>query len=104
AFPNECPQNCMQAILRTLVRKRSCAGQTPIFAVALLAIGLLAPAQAELPSYEIEQGVALADGQSPDIVIALKKLEGKHGGLMEARTGYLPSVLSSGIAAQRQPA
>jgi len=92
----------MQAILRTLVRKRSCAGQTPIFAVALLAIGLLVPARAELPSYEIEQGVALADGQNPDIVIARKKLEGTHGGLIEARSGYLPSVISSGFADKRQ--
>src|SRR5437667_10555441 len=92
----------MQAILRTLVRKRSCAGQMPIFAVAFLAIGLLAPARAELPSYEIDQGVALADAQNPDIVIARKKLEGTHGGLIEARWGYLPSVISSGFADKRQ--
>src|SRR5207237_9033782 len=73
-----------------------------ILSVALLAIGPRDPAQAELPSYEIEQGVALADAQNPDIVIARKKLEGTHGGLIEARSGYLPSVISSGFADKRQ--
>src|SRR5260370_38410956 len=91
----------MQAILRMLVRKHCSAGQILIFVVALLAIGLLAPARAELPSYEIEQGVALAEAQNPDIVIALKQLEGTHGGLIEARSGYLPSVISSGFVDSR---
>ncbi|MEY2526997.1 MAG: outer membrane protein, partial [Verrucomicrobiota bacterium] len=92
----------MQAILRTLVRKQGYPGQIPLLAVALLAIGLSGKARAELPSYEIEQGVALADSQNPDIVIARKKLEAAHGGLVEARSGYLPSVISSGFADKRQ--
>jgi outer membrane protein TolC len=92
----------MQAILRTLVRKQGCPGQIPLFALALLAIGLSGSAGAEVPSYEIEQGVALADAQNPEIVIARKKLEAAHGGLIEARSGYLPSVISSGFADKRQ--
>jgi outer membrane protein TolC len=92
----------MQAILRTLVRKHGYPGQIPLLAVALLAIGLSGNAGAELPSYEIEQGVALADSQNPDIVIARKKVEAAHGGLIEARSGYLPSVISSGFADKRQ--
>ena len=92
----------MQAILRMLVRKHRSAGQILIFVVALLVIGLLAQARAELPSYEIEQGVALADAQNPEIIIARKKVEGAHGGLIEARSGYLPSVISSGFADKRQ--
>src|SRR5438874_4897392 len=92
----------MQAILRTLVRKHRSAGQIPIFIVALLAIGLWAGARAEPPSYEIEQGVALADAQNPEIIIARKKVEAARGGLIEARSGYLPSVISSGFADRRE--
>ncbi len=88
----------MQAILRTLVRKH----QIAILVVALLAIGLYRNARAELPSYEIEQGVALADAQNPEIIIARKKMEAARGGLIEARSGYLPSVMSSGFADKRQ--
>jgi outer membrane protein len=92
----------MQAILRTLVRIHRCAGRTPVFVVVSLAIGLLANARAELPSYEIEQGVALAEEQNPEIVIARKKLEAARGGLIEARSGYLPSVITNGFADKRQ--
>src|SRR5438309_5824312 len=92
----------MQAILRMLVRKHRSAGQILIFVVALLVIGFLAQARAEPPSYEIEEGVALADGQNPDILIARKKVEAARGGLIEARSGYLPSVISSGFADRRE--
>lgn len=60
------------------------------------------PAWAQPPIYEIEQGVALADRQNPEIAIARKKLEAARGGLIEARAGYLPSVISSGFADKRQ--
>jgi outer membrane protein len=53
-------------------------------------------------TYTIDQGVALADSQNPDILIARKKLEAAKGGLIEARSGYLPSVISSGFADKRQ--
>ena len=91
----------MQAILRMLVRKHWVAGRIPAFAIALLAVGLLANARAEPPVYEIEQGVALADAQNPEILIAHKKVEAARGGLIEARSGYLPSVISSGFADKR---
>ena len=60
-----------------------------------------ANAQAEPGSYGIEEGVALADSQNPEIIIARKKLEAARGGLIEARSGYLPSVVSSGFADKR---
>src|SRR5207248_3675982 len=69
---------------------------------ALLATGFFNNAQAEPPSYEIEQGVALADSQNPEIIIVRKKVEAARGGLIEARSGYLPSVTSSGFADKRQ--
>ena len=93
----------MQAILRTLVRTQRCAGQMPVFAVTLLVFGLYGNARAEeLPSYEIEQGVALADAQNPEIIIARKKVEAARGGLIEARSGYLPSAIASGFADKRE--
>ena len=42
---------------------------------ANLAPGLCPITHAQPPTYTIDQGVALADGQNPDILIARKKLE-----------------------------
>ena len=69
---------------------------------ATCASGLGGFALAQPPTYTIDQGVALADSQNPDIQIARKKLEAARGGLIEARAGYLPSVISSGFADKRQ--
>jgi outer membrane protein len=55
-----------------------------------------------LPTYSLEQAVTLAHRQNPDIAIARKKLEAARGGVIEARSGYLPSVVSSGIYRNRQ--
>jgi outer membrane protein len=80
------------------VRKQYAAWRMSI--LALLATGQFAVAQP--PVYEIDQGVALADSQNPDILIARKKLDAAKGGLIEARSGYLPSVISNGFADKRQ--
>ncbi|PYK32067.1 MAG: hypothetical protein DME57_01260 [Verrucomicrobia bacterium] len=69
---------------------------------AALCLALGGNLHAQPPSYDIEQGVVLADSQNPEIVIARKKLEAARGGLIEARSGYLPSVISSGFADKRQ--
>jgi OMF family outer membrane factor len=69
---------------------------------AILASGFGGLILAQPPTYTIDQGVALADGQNPDVLIARKKLEAARGGLMEARAGYLPSVVSTGFADKRQ--
>jgi outer membrane protein len=53
-------------------------------------------------SYDIEQAVALAQEQNPDIAIARQKLKGARGGLIEARSGYLPSVVSNGLLRERK--
>src|SRR5204862_8176097 len=70
--------------------------------VTVTAAGVSLSALAGPTSYEMEQGVALADRQNPEIIIARKKLEVARGGLIEARSGYLPSVISSGFADKRQ--
>ena len=42
-----------------------------------------------------------ADSHNPDIAIARKKVEAARGGLIQARSGYLPSVISTGLLRQR---
>ncbi len=40
--------------------------------------------------------VRLAQAQNPEIAIARKKIQAARGGQLEARSGYLPSVVSGG--------
>src|SRR6267142_2446530 len=54
------------------------------------------------PVYGIEQAVALAQERNPEILIAHKKVMGARGGFIEARSGYLPSLSSSGLYDKRQ--
>src|SRR5947208_8745117 len=70
-------------------------------AVSILLVGptLL---QGGVPAYDVEHAVALAQAQNPEIAIARKKLEAAHGGLVEARAGYLPSLVSTGLLDKRQ--
>jgi outer membrane protein len=54
------------------------------------------------PIYTIEQAVAVAEEHNPDILIARKKVQGARGGLIEARSGFLPFVSSNGLYDKRQ--
>ena len=60
----------------------------------------LAPAQN--PSYTIDDAIRIARAQNPEIAIAQKKEQAARGSLIEARSGYLPSVVSSGIYRKRE--
>ena len=55
-----------------------------------------------MPAYTIEEAVALAQERNPDILIAQKKVTAARGGFIEARSGYLPSLSSSGLVDKRQ--
>ena len=55
-----------------------------------------------MPVYDIEQAVALAQERNPEILIAQKKITAARGGFIEARSGYLPSLGSSGLYDKRQ--
>lgn len=55
-----------------------------------------------IPTYTIEQAVAIAEAHNPDIAIARQKVQGAHGGFIEARSGFLPSLTSSGLYDKRQ--
>ena len=70
--------------------------------ILLFLIGLTTNVRCEISTYTVEQGVALAAEQNPEIIIARKKVEAARGGLIAARSGYLPSLLSTGFADKRQ--
>jgi outer membrane protein len=54
------------------------------------------------PAYTIEEAVALAQAHNPEILIAQKKITEARGGFIDARSGYLPSLSSSGLYDKRQ--
>ena len=54
------------------------------------------------PVYGIDQAVALAQEHNPDILIARKRVIAARGGFIEARSGYLPWLSSSGLYDKRQ--
>ncbi len=55
-----------------------------------------------VPMYSIEQAVTVAEEQNPEILIARKKVQGARGGVIEARSGFLPSLSSNGLVDKRQ--
>jgi outer membrane protein len=55
-----------------------------------------------MPVYGIDQAVVLAQERNPEILIAQKKVTGARGGFIEARSGYLPWLSSSGLYDKRQ--
>jgi outer membrane protein len=55
-----------------------------------------------VPTYTIEQAVAVAEEHNPEILIARKKVQGARGGVVEARSGFLPWLSSDGLADKRQ--
>jgi len=70
----------------------------------LIAFALAASPKAlwALPVYTIDQAVAVAQEHNPEILIARKKVLAAHGGFIEARSGFLPSLASSGLYDKRQ--
>jgi outer membrane protein TolC len=71
--------------------------------VNLLFLVLVAQISPAAPAvYSIEEAVAAADAHNPDVAIARKKVEAARGGLIQARSGYLPSVESSGLLRERE--
>ncbi|MGI8955811.1 MAG: TolC family protein [Chthoniobacterales bacterium] len=54
------------------------------------------------PRYSLAQAIAMARAHNPDVAIAQKKVQAARAGLLEARAGYLPSVVSSGIYRKRE--
>ncbi len=60
------------------------------------------PVRAAIENLTIEEAVTYAATHNPDIAIARKKVEAARGDLIEARSGYLPSVISTGLLRERE--
>ena len=60
-----------------------------------------APAQAG-PAYSVEEAVSIAKKQNAEILMAAKQLEAAKGGVIEARAGFLPGVVSTGLLRKRE--
>lgn len=73
-----------------------------IMAIAVALASFPSTALPATPTYDVDQAVSLADTQNPEITIARKKVQAARGGLIEARSGYLPSVVSTGLLRQRE--
>src|SRR5438552_1121937 len=71
---------------------------------ARIVILLLAPASLSLadPTYTVEEAVAVAKKQNIEIAIASKQVDAARGGVIEARSGFLPSVVSTGLLRRRE--
>src|ERR1043166_6643756 len=70
-------------------------------AIALLCTLPIA-GQAARPNYGIDDAVALAKRQNLEIAIARKQIRAARGGFVEARSGYLPSLVSTGLYDKRE--
>jgi len=77
-----------------------------LFRLALLLLLTLSPTALVrgAPRYTIDDVVRLAQTQNPEIAIARKKIQAARGGQLEARSGYLPSVVSNGLYRRRERA
>src|SRR5215472_10848073 len=75
------------------------AAISTLIAVALVVFSKSVEAMAV---YGIDEAVALAQERNPDVLIARKKVIAARGGFIEARSGYLPSLSSSGLVDKRQ--
>src|SRR3954471_22136531 len=56
------------------------------------------------PAYSGDQAVAIAKKQNPEILMAAKQLEAAKGSVVEARAGFLPGVISTGLLRKRERA
>jgi outer membrane protein len=56
------------------------------------------------PTYTVDQAVAAARQQNAEILMAAKQLEAAKGGVIEARAGFLPGVVSTGLLQKRERA
>ncbi len=58
--------------------------------------------RAAAPSYTVEEAVAAAKKGNAEILMAAKQLEAAKGGVVEARAGFLPGVISTGLLQKRE--
>ncbi len=74
----------------------------PVYIACSVLAGAISAALAGSPRYTIDDAIRVARAHNPDIAIAQKNVQAARGEVVEARAGYLPSVVSSGIYRKRE--
>src|SRR4029453_19059790 len=88
---------------RKALARRYTKMRSKFAAIGILIAALCVSSKAfGVPIYTIEQAVAVAQTHNPEIEIARKKVQGAHGGWVEARWGILPWLSSTGLVDKRQ--
>src|SRR5205814_1825009 len=72
--------------------------------VLLMASGLGAGVSKAGPAFTVDEAVTTARKQNAEILMAAKQLEAAKGGVIEARAGFLPGVVSTGLLRKRERA
>ena len=70
--------------------------------VLLMASGLGAGVSKAGTAFTVDEAVATARKQNPEILMAAKQIEAAKGGVVEARAGFLPGVVSTGLLRKRE--
>jgi outer membrane protein TolC len=70
--------------------------------ILLVTSGLGAAVSQAGPAFTVDEAVATARKQNPEILMAAKQLEAAKGGVVEARSGFLPGVMSTGLLRKRE--
>src|SRR5262249_44762610 len=79
-----------------------CSKSAAISVMIAAALAVSSSSLKAMPVYGIEEAVDLAQERNPEILIAHKKVMAARGGFIEARSGYLPWLSSSGLYDKRQ--
>src|SRR5437660_8646314 len=79
-----------------------CAKCSAMGVIRVAAMGGASKSRHAASSYQIEQAVVVSHEHNSEILIARKKVIAARGGFIEARSGYLPWLSSSGLYDKRQ--
>jgi len=79
-----------------------CSKFAAIILMIAAALAVCSECAEAIPAYTIEEAIAVARQHNPEILIAQKKVTAARGGFVEARSGYLPWLSSSGLYDKRQ--
>ena len=74
----------------------------PVCIACSVLAGTISARPAEPPCYTIDAAIRAARAHNPDVAIAQENVQAARGELVEARSGYLPAVVSSGLYRQRK--
>ena len=72
--------------------------------ILVVTSGLGAAVSEAGPAFTADEAVATARKQNPEILMAAKQLQAARGGVIEARAGFLPGVVSTGLLRKRERA